>query len=345
MSDQQYETFQHYGTNAARLAFTPAPASGIQPIYVWYATDTGLTWLYDTSWHQITGGATVPTTAQGDLLYASAANTLSALNKDTNATRYLSNTGSSNNPAWAQVNVANGVTGDLPYANLAQGSALSVLGVTGNATADVASIAAASDHQVMRRSGTALAFGAVNLAQSAAVTGTLPVANGGTGITDLGAVHTVTVTLTNAQILALPSTPITIVAAQGANTTVTLVSATVVSDFAAAVYTNISATGYAFLAYSGTESPGLASSYIPNDAGNSLTAYGDLFGSTTRKILQLVPYQNTVADWGLTPVCVTRATRTNTPIAFAAAQAGSNFTGGNAANTLAITAYYTVEAV
>jgi hypothetical protein len=81
---------------------------------------------------------------------------------------------------------ASAVTGDLPLANLAQGSALSVLGVTGNATADNASIAAASDHQVMRRSGTAVAFGAVNLAQAAAVTGTLGVANGGTGITAFG---------------------------------------------------------------------------------------------------------------------------------------------------------------
>lgn len=82
--------------------------------------------------------------------------------------------------------LSTGVTGDLPFANLTQGSALSVLGVTGNATADNASIAAGSDHQVLRRSGTALAFGAVNLAQSAAVTGTLPVGNGGTGITSLG---------------------------------------------------------------------------------------------------------------------------------------------------------------
>jgi hypothetical protein len=76
-----------------------------------------------------------------------------------------------------------GVTGDLPFANLTQGSALSVLGVTGNATADVASIAAGSDHQVLRRSGTSLAFGAVNLAQSAAVTGVLPAANIDTSIT------------------------------------------------------------------------------------------------------------------------------------------------------------------
>lgn len=86
----------------------------------------------------------------------------------------------------ADINLATNVTGDLPFANLTQGSALSVLGVTGNATADNASIAAGTDHQVLRRSGTALAFGAVNLAQSAAVTGTLAVGNGGTGITSLG---------------------------------------------------------------------------------------------------------------------------------------------------------------
>ena len=83
--------------------------------------------------------------------------------------------------------LSTGVTGDLPFANLAQGSALSVLGVTGNATADVASIAAGTDHQVLRRSGTAVAFGSINLSQSAAITGTLPVANGGTGITSFGA--------------------------------------------------------------------------------------------------------------------------------------------------------------
>lgn len=66
---------------------------------------------------------------------------------------------------------------DIAYANLAQGSALSVLGVTGNSTADNASIAAASDYQVLRRSGTSVAFGAIDLSQSAAVTGALPIAN------------------------------------------------------------------------------------------------------------------------------------------------------------------------
>jgi hypothetical protein len=60
---------------------------------------------------------------QGDLLYGSAADTLLALPKDTNTTRYLSNTGASNNPAWAQINLANGVTGALPVSKAGTGAA------------------------------------------------------------------------------------------------------------------------------------------------------------------------------------------------------------------------------
>jgi hypothetical protein len=56
-------------------------------------------------------------TSQGDLLYASGANTLARLAKSTTATRYLSNTGTNNNPAWAQIDLTNGVTGTLPYGN------------------------------------------------------------------------------------------------------------------------------------------------------------------------------------------------------------------------------------
>jgi len=83
------------------------------------------------------------------------------------------------------VDLTTDVTGDLPFANLTQGSARSVLGVTGASTADNASIAASSDNQVLRRSGTSIGFGAVALNQSAAITGALPIANGGTGTTDL----------------------------------------------------------------------------------------------------------------------------------------------------------------
>lgn len=54
---------------------------------------------------------------QGDLAYYSGTNTLTVLNKNTSATRYLSNTGASNNPAWAQVDLSNGVTGTLPLSS------------------------------------------------------------------------------------------------------------------------------------------------------------------------------------------------------------------------------------
>ena len=76
----------------------------------------------------IYGGTGATTVTQGDLLYGSAANTWSKLAKNATATRYLSNTGASNNPAWAQVDLTNGVTGVLPAAN--GGLATSIAGVT-----------------------------------------------------------------------------------------------------------------------------------------------------------------------------------------------------------------------
>lgn len=112
-------------TSAGGTGLTSYTAGDI----IYYATGTTFTKLAIGSAYQalqVNAGGTAPSyqasatsvlTAQGDLLYASAANTLARLAKDTNATRYLANTGTSNNPAWAQVNLANGVTGTLPTAN------------------------------------------------------------------------------------------------------------------------------------------------------------------------------------------------------------------------------------
>src|SRR3990167_2525055 len=64
----------------------------------------------------IKGGTGLSTFNQGDMLYAPALNSWTNLAKDTNTTRYLANTGTSNNPKWDFVNLSNGVTSTLPYA-------------------------------------------------------------------------------------------------------------------------------------------------------------------------------------------------------------------------------------
>jgi len=71
----------------------------------------------------------------------------------------------------------NGVTDTL----LRQSSGLSLVGRTANSTGNVADITAASDGQVMRRAGTSIAFGAIDLSSANAVTNALAAANGGTG--------------------------------------------------------------------------------------------------------------------------------------------------------------------
>jgi hypothetical protein len=77
-------------------------------------------------------------------------------------------------------------------AKLRDSAALSVLGRAANSLGDPADIAAASDHQVLRRSGTALGFGAVNLAGANAVTGTLPDARLSANVPLLDAANTFT---------------------------------------------------------------------------------------------------------------------------------------------------------
>lgn len=70
------------------------------------------------------GGTGLSTYVQGDLIYATNASVLASLAKNVTATRYLSNTGTNNNPAWAQIDLTNGVSGALPIENGGTGQSI-----------------------------------------------------------------------------------------------------------------------------------------------------------------------------------------------------------------------------
>lgn len=151
------------------------------------------------------GGTGLATATQGDIIYASGTNTYAALPKNTTATRYLANTGTSNNPAWAQIDLTNGVVNTLPVnrggtgvATVTSGALLLGAGtsafttLTGTVTGQVVSwnnSTATWEVGTLSSGVSSFSAGTTGLTPSTGTTGavtlggTLGVANGGTGQT------------------------------------------------------------------------------------------------------------------------------------------------------------------
>lgn len=132
------------------------------------------------------GGTNISSYTQGDVIYASGSTTLVTLAKDTNATRYLSNTGSSNNPAWAQVSLTTGVTSTLPVTSggtgltsLTQGDIL--YASASNTLSALAKNTSSTRYLSNTGSSNNPAWALVDL--STGITATLGPGNGGTGLT------------------------------------------------------------------------------------------------------------------------------------------------------------------
>jgi hypothetical protein len=102
------------------------------------------------------GGLGLNAATQGDIIYSSASNTYVRLAKSTDATRYLANTGASNNPAWAQINLLNGVVNALPVANGGTGAATLAANnvLLGNGTTAVQTVAPGTTGNLLTSNGT-----------------------------------------------------------------------------------------------------------------------------------------------------------------------------------------------
>ena len=133
--------------------------------------------------------ATYPaTTAQGDLLISSSANTVTALTKNATATKYVSNTGTGNNPAWAYVAMDTGVTGTLAVGNggTGQTSFTADTILIGNGTSAIGTVGPLTNGQLVIGS-TSNAPVAATLTQGFGISitnaaGAITIAANGTGI-------------------------------------------------------------------------------------------------------------------------------------------------------------------
>lgn len=135
------------------------------------------------------GGTGLGAVTQGDIIYASAANVLAALAKNTTATRYLSNTGASNAPAWAQVNLANGVTGTLLETNGGTGMSSYIAGdmlYAANSTT-LAQLGIGASGRIISSTGslpTWSTLASLGIVTGALTSGRVPVATGATTLAD-----------------------------------------------------------------------------------------------------------------------------------------------------------------
>lgn len=155
-----------------------------------------------------------------------------------------------------------------------------------------------------------------------------------------------TTTLNDAQIKALPTTPITVLSAQGSSSFAWPLYVFLWAKTTGGAYTNIDSAAYLGFHYATSAYEPL--SWIPNDAVIPTTNFTSLLGGAANSTAFVLPGMRSenVNDWGLLGPVLTTSSVTNLALQILIGNGGSgNLTGGNAANSLVVDVYYVVRSV
>lgn len=270
------------------------------------------------------GGTGQTSYTTGDLLQATAATTLSKLAAIATGNALISG-GVATASTWGKIGLTTHITGTLPVANGGTNLTTYTVGdlIYASATTTLARLAASTSGLVLTSNGAGVA------------------PSWGPSIV----FQTTTVTLTDAQVKALPTTPVTLLAAPGANIRYKVIAVSVDANCSAGAYTNINATYSSFQVEwaSGT----WAATAIFNDSTTMPATAGltNLLGAASHRVTDLaIPYTD-VQYWLVSGVS-TVTDMANQLLRVNIDNNGSGvLTGGNAANVVKITLYYTTEAV
>ena len=161
----------------------------------------------------------------------------------------------------------------------------------------------------------------------------MPVISGGSG----AGLVTARTRLTNAQLLAIPTTTVVVAPAPGAGQLIRFVYGWVEKDFSGGAYTNI-VSGTMYFVYDTVSEFDTAS--VALDA----TGVSSWLTNTNLRQMSFAPIASSAAGGGVIAPAPSGADLRNTNLGFTIDNSGQDFTGGDAANYMIVSALYLVVA-